>query len=106
MSLADLRRVLHVPGACGKEGEATTKSAHAGQSSRPGQAGLLPARQEVVEATVPDADRLLKRAAGAEGRAEAVASWAVDAVDVVQWIVHRIVRRHRAFSDPLQASLL
>lgn len=59
MSLADLRRVLHVPGACGKEGEATTKSAHAGQSSRPGQAGLLPARQEVVEATVPDGDRVV-----------------------------------------------
>ena len=63
-------------------------------------------RGHISGTTVPHHHRLPKRAAGAEGRAGAVASWAVDAVDVVQWIVHRIVRRHRAFSDPLQASLL
>ena len=35
------------------------------------------------------ADRLLKRAAGDAGRTDAVGSWAVGAVDVVQRIVHR-----------------
>ena len=45
---------------------------------------------------IPIDNGLLKRAAGASGRVQALRSWAVDAVDVVPWIVERLVRLHRA----------